>query len=72
MSNKPSHNVYQVIENKASDGKDYWSKIGAGWKHKDNKGYNISLDAIPLTGKIVIREATDKAEPTQEDREQIS
>lgn len=72
MSNKPSHNVYQVIENKSSDGKDFWTKVGAAWEHKDHKGYNISLDAVPLTGKIVIREATEKPEPTQEDREQIS
>lgn len=72
MSNRPSHIVYQVIENKSSDGKDFWMKMGAGWEHNDSKGFNLTLDAVPLNGKLVIRQATEKNEPTAEDIEQAN
>lgn len=53
-SNLPTHSVYQVIE--AEGKKPFWMKIGAAWAHGDGKGYNLQLDALPLTGRIVVRE----------------
>lgn len=52
--NRPSHIAYQV-----RDGKDdaIWTRIGAAWRHKDGKGFNLQLDAVPLDGRITLREA---------------
>ena len=49
---KPTHRLYRVTGegNKAS-----WTIIGAAWPNKDGKGFNISCDAVPLQGRIVLR-----------------
>jgi integrase/recombinase XerD len=50
---RPSHIVFQVI----GDGEDaFWNRIGAAWANKDGKGFNIHLDAYPITGHTVMRE----------------
>jgi hypothetical protein len=35
-----------------------WTKVGAAFPHKDGKGFNIELSALPLNGKLVLREPT--------------
>jgi len=56
--NLPTYNVY-VVE---GDGKDrsYWTKVGGAWQHQDGDGFNISLTAVPLTGRLVIRTRKEK------------
>jgi len=51
-TNKPSHIAYQV-----RDGKDkgFWTRIGVAWTSRDEKGFVIQLNAIPLDGKIILR-----------------
>lgn len=50
--NRPTHEVWQVI----GDDKDArWNRIGAAWAHKDGQGLNLKLEAMPLTGRIVVR-----------------
>ena len=56
-SKSPSHIAYTVREGKD---KSYFTRIGAAWMHKDGKGFNIQIEAIPLDGKITLRIATDK------------
>jgi hypothetical protein len=34
----------------------FWTKVGAAWKHEDGKGFNITLSAMPVNGRLVIRE----------------
>ena len=34
----------------------YWNRIGASWSHKDGKGFTIELSAIPVSGRIVLRQ----------------
>jgi hypothetical protein len=34
----------------------FWTKIGAAWLHEDGKGFNILLTAMPVSGKLVVRE----------------
>ena len=58
-TNRPTHGVYQV---QGEGEKAFWNKIGAAWLHKDGKGANLMLDAIPLNGRIVIREITEQQE----------
>ena len=33
-----------------------WTEIGAAWLHKDGKGFSIKLQALPVDGRIVLRE----------------
>ena len=52
-SNQPTHEVYLVGEGQGD--KAHWKRIGAAWPHKDNKGFNVTLD-----GRIVFRERKPK------------
>ncbi len=63
----PTHRVYTVIRREGQD--DYWLNIGLAFPHKDGKGFNIVLQALPLDGKIVCREVTeeDQGERSRQD-----
>ena len=37
-----------------------WNTVGAVWLHKDGKGADVLLHAIPLSGRIVLRERSEK------------
>ena len=61
MTNKPTHIVYHVKDIGTADEtqpqRGVWTKVGAAWQHKDGKGFSIVLDAVPLDGRLVVREA---------------
>ena len=62
----PTHRVYTLIDRPASDSKEadtFWLNIGSAWPNKDGKGFNLTLQALPLDGKLVLREI---AEPEPE------
>ena len=65
MSNKPAFIAYQVED--AGQGEDttkgHWLEIGAAWPHKDGKGYSINLRALPVDGRIVLREHLEREQP---------
>ncbi|MBF9045488.1 hypothetical protein HKCCE4037_19285 [Rhodobacterales bacterium HKCCE4037] len=47
--------------------KSYWNKVGAAWVHRDENGYTIQLDVVPINGRIVLRQPIeDPAEPAIE------
>lgn len=48
----PSHYAYSVREGK--DDKAHFTKIGAAWLASDD-GLTVSVDAMPLDGKIHLR-----------------
>ena len=56
-SKSPSHIVYQVMDGQK---KGYWKRIGAAWEHNDGKGFNITLESMPLYGKIALRVPASK------------
>lgn len=58
MANKLK-DVY-VISEKGDDDKAYWSKIGVAFINRD-ESLNVVLDALPLTGKMHIRERSKKS-----------
>ena len=60
MTTKPTHFVYTVKEGKDGSDKGFWTKIGAGFLHKDGKGLNIILDALPVDGQLTIRKPESK------------
>ena len=52
----PTHIAYHVRE---GNDKGYWTRIGAAWAHKDGKGFNLSLECLPVDGKISLRVASE-------------
>ena len=54
---QPTHRAYSVIRREGQD--DFWLNLGLVFDHKDGKGFNIMLQALPLDGKIVCREITE-------------
>lgn len=58
-SNRPTHAVY-VVEGEGENA--FWTKVGAAWAHDDSEGFSITLTAIPLTGRLVVRKPKAKAE----------
>ena len=69
MENKPTHFVYTVTEREANAGeenRDFWTKIGAAWPHKDGKGFTVSLEAMSLNGRLVLREPEEREEKETE------
>ncbi len=58
-SKKPTHEAFVVT----GEGENtFWTKVGAVWAHDDKKGYNIDLIALPLTGRLVIRERKETSD----------
>lgn len=54
----PTHRLYRVL----GDGRDaIWTPIGAAWPNRDGLGFNLSCDAVPLTGRIVMRTIQERA-----------
>ncbi|AXK79544.1 hypothetical protein DW352_02825 [Pseudolabrys taiwanensis] len=49
---KPAFDAF-VVDGDGDDA--FWSKIGAAWAHEDGKGYNVQLNAFPVSGRIVLR-----------------
>ena len=53
QKNQTPHAVY-VVEGEGDNA--FWTKVGAAWQHQDGKGFNITLSALPLNGRLVVRE----------------
>src|SRR3954467_6272533 len=62
----PTHRVYTVIKRDGQD--DYWLNIGLAFPHRDGKGFNVVLQALPLDGKIVCREITNEEDAAKRNR----
>ncbi len=58
--NKPAYKVFAVEDREEGEEDNaFWTRIGSCWKHKDGKGLNIVLNALPIGNRIVLREYTD-------------
>lgn len=55
---KPTHRLYRVVGNGEAAN---WTPIGAAWLHRDGNGFNITCDAVPLQGRIVLRLISERA-----------
>ena len=60
----PDHLAWHVTER--SD-KSYWNKVGAAWSHKDNKGFTLQLESLPVGGRIVLRQPLEYKSETPND-----
>ena len=67
---RPSHKCF-VVEDRGAGKDAIWTRIGSAWPHKDGKGFNLQLAALPAGGgRIVLRAVTDAdvAEEEQDSR----
>ena len=70
MSDQKVHRVYSVID-KGENKDPFWHNVGTAFPHKDNLGFNLLLEALPIpvggVAKLVIRQVEPK-EAEEEDR----
>lgn len=57
--------AYNVRE--TEDGKSYFNRIGAAFPHKDGQGYNLHLEALPVSGQVVMRTVQEKLDSIREE-----
>ena len=51
-ANRPSHRLFNVT----GDGDNArWTDIGVAWTTRDGKGFTLSLNAVPINGRVVMR-----------------
>ncbi|QIG79450.1 hypothetical protein [Stakelama tenebrarum] len=61
-NNRPTHRIYAVNGN----GDDaIWTPVAAAWANRDGKGFTLKFEAIPVTGRIVMREISSKEAENQ-------
>ncbi|MCU7805676.1 MAG: hypothetical protein KZQ96_21020 [Candidatus Thiodiazotropha sp. (ex Lucinoma borealis)] len=65
---KPDFIAYNVKDSK--DGKGYWNKIGTAWQHRDGQGYDISLDSLPVDGRVTLRELREERMQSYDEQRQ--
>ena len=65
---KPYHLAYVVEDIKEDES--FWTCIGASFPHKDRKGLNILLRALPVDGRIVLRKYNER--PPEKDTAGLS
>ena len=70
MSSKPSHKVYVVDDKQGGEPGDeqtgFWTRIGSAWPHKDGRGLNVVLSALPVGNRMVLREYTEEDAKVEE------
>ncbi len=60
--NRLTHSLY-VVQGEGDNA--LWTEIGALWAHQDGKGFNVSLQALPIISaehRVVIRARKAKEE----------
>lgn len=49
-------NAYTVKEiGEGKEKKSFWTKLGVAFPHKDGEGFDVILEALPVSGRLVIR-----------------
>ena len=73
MAEQPAFQAYVVTKREGQD--DFWLNIGAAFAHKDEAGYNVILQALPVGNgggqcKIVLRppKSDDEKSPKEPER----
>ena len=58
MSDAMAYRAFSVIKREGEE--DFWLPIGAVFPHRDGKGFNVVLQALPIDGKLVLRLPKDE------------
>jgi len=63
-SGKEPDLIAYTVQSRGNDKSAIWTRLGAGWKHKDGKGYDLQCQAYPVDGRLTLRffEKADKAQ----------
>ena len=71
-NSKPTHRAHIVRNYTDKDGteRSHWTDIGSVWPHGDGKGYDVTLVAFPLDGRLVLR--VDEPKPVQQPAEPVA
>jgi hypothetical protein len=60
-SKRPTFTAYSVRDYQKNGQKESdWARVGVAWPHKDGKGVDVILEAIPVSGRVAIRENKPK------------
>jgi len=62
--------VAYTLRDNGPDRDPFWRAIGAGFPHKDGKGIDVVLDAMPHDGRVTLREK--KREEFKDQRRNVS
>lgn len=54
--------IAYTVEDGRKGRKSYWTRIGRLFAHEDGKGYDLLLNALPMNGRVVIREEMPREE----------
>ena len=65
INRQPTHRLYTVSGERKNE---RWTEIGAAWTNRDGKGFSISLNALPLGDRLVLREIEAQVEASQDDQ----
>lgn len=58
--------IYTIVKSTNEEHKDRWVRIGAAFVNKDGS-INCFLDALPVNGKLHIRDRKEKEENKQDE-----
>lgn len=60
--NKSNRQTWQVISPiEGKEGKSFWQRVGSAWQ-RDDGGFSIQLNSIPLNGKLMISLPQEKTQ----------
>lgn len=54
MSSQGKLRVYTLVER--ADASPYWLRLGNAVAHKDGRGFSMNLQAVPVSGLLVVRQ----------------
>ena len=69
MTEKKSYKVVFALNER--DGKTFWTRVGVAWPNRDGS-LTLQLDAIPVGGKLQVREPQERDEVGWEPRRKPS
>jgi len=60
MSSHTKLRVYTIVERVG--GSPFWLRLGNAAPHKDGKGFSVNLQALPVSGLIVVRQYDEEGD----------
>ena len=60
MSSNGKLRVYTIVERVG--GSPFWLRLGNAVPHKDGKGFSMNLQAVPVSGLIVVRQYDEEVD----------
>lgn len=64
--------IAYTVQSRGEDQSAIWTRLGAGWKHKDGKGYDVVCQALPTDGRLTFRFQEKSGGAQSQDQQQIS